>query len=89
MQSESWKTICDSFLIFVDIFPQGNLKEEIKQLQEAEEQVKNRAAELTQKKETFKVRALTSLNMHTFSLADKNYKRSSLTCSLGVCYKLH
>ncbi|KAM8752207.1 tripartite motif-containing protein 14 [Acanthopagrus schlegelii] len=33
----------------------GNLKEEIKQLQEAEEQIKNRVTELTQKKETFKV----------------------------------
>ncbi|XP_031717981.1 E3 ubiquitin/ISG15 ligase TRIM25 [Anarrhichthys ocellatus] len=32
-----------------------NLKEEIKQLQEAEEEVKNRATELTQKKETFGV----------------------------------
>ncbi len=41
------------------IFLQGNLKEEIKQLQEAEEQVKNRLTELTQKKETFKVRELT------------------------------
>uniref|UniRef100_A0A3P8RNZ6 Si:dkey-29p10.4 n=1 Tax=Amphiprion percula TaxID=161767 RepID=A0A3P8RNZ6_AMPPE len=30
----------------------GNLKEEIKQLQEAEQQVKNRVTELTQKKET-------------------------------------
>lgn len=45
-------------MIFVHIFPQGNLKEEIKQLQEAEEQVKNRETELTQKKETFKVREL-------------------------------
>uniref|UniRef100_A0A3Q1CMQ8 Uncharacterized protein n=1 Tax=Amphiprion ocellaris TaxID=80972 RepID=A0A3Q1CMQ8_AMPOC len=33
----------------------GNLKEEIKQLQEAEQQVKNRVTELTQKKETFRV----------------------------------
>lgn len=33
----------------------GNLKEEIKQLQEAEEQVKNRLSEFTQKKETFRV----------------------------------
>ncbi|KAM9352256.1 tripartite motif-containing protein 14 [Symphorus nematophorus] len=33
----------------------GNLKEEIKQLQEAEDQVKNRVTELTEKKETFKV----------------------------------
>ncbi|XP_040895085.1 E3 ubiquitin/ISG15 ligase TRIM25 [Toxotes jaculatrix] len=33
----------------------GNLKEEIKQLQEAEQQVKNRLTELGQKKETFRV----------------------------------
>ncbi|GAA6224037.1 E3 ubiquitin/ISG15 ligase TRIM25-like [Lates japonicus] len=33
----------------------GNLKEEIKQLQDAEQQVKNRLAELTHKKETSKV----------------------------------
>ncbi|XP_070763945.1 tripartite motif-containing protein 14 [Enoplosus armatus] len=33
----------------------GSLKEEIKQLQETEEQVKNRVTELTQKKETFRV----------------------------------
>lgn len=33
----------------------GNLKEEIKQLQEAEEQVKNKLSEFTQKKDTFKV----------------------------------
>uniref|UniRef100_A0A3P9BB17 Si:dkey-29p10.4 n=1 Tax=Maylandia zebra TaxID=106582 RepID=A0A3P9BB17_9CICH len=33
----------------------GNLKEEIKQLQEAEQQVKDRVTELAQKKETFKV----------------------------------
>ncbi|XP_073328008.1 tripartite motif-containing protein 14 [Pagrus major] len=33
----------------------GNLKEEIKQLQETEEQMKNRVTDLTQKKETFKV----------------------------------
>uniref|UniRef100_A0A3Q3M8V5 Si:dkey-29p10.4 n=1 Tax=Labrus bergylta TaxID=56723 RepID=A0A3Q3M8V5_9LABR len=33
----------------------GNLKEEIKQLQESEEEVKNKVSELTQKKETFKV----------------------------------
>lgn len=43
---------------FLNFFPQGNLKEEIKQLQEAEEQMKNRVTELTQKKETFKVREL-------------------------------
>lgn len=40
----------------VHIFPKGNLKEEIKQLQDAEQQVKNRLAELTHKKETSKVR---------------------------------
>ncbi|XP_027128881.1 E3 ubiquitin/ISG15 ligase TRIM25 [Larimichthys crocea] len=33
----------------------GNLKEEIKQLQEAEQQVKNRLTEFTQKKEAFRV----------------------------------
>ncbi|KAM4733804.1 tripartite motif-containing protein 14 [Anableps anableps] len=33
----------------------ANLKEEIKQLQEAEQQVKNRLTELTEKKETFRV----------------------------------
>ncbi|XP_042352791.1 E3 ubiquitin/ISG15 ligase TRIM25 [Plectropomus leopardus] len=33
----------------------GNLKEEIRQLQEAEHQMKNRVTELTQKKETFRV----------------------------------
>uniref|UniRef100_UPI0037E708B9 tripartite motif-containing protein 14 n=1 Tax=Semicossyphus pulcher TaxID=241346 RepID=UPI0037E708B9 len=33
----------------------GNLKEEIKQLQEAEEEVKNKVSDLTQKKETFRV----------------------------------
>lgn len=33
----------------------GNLKEEIRQLQEAEEQVKDKVTELTQKKETFRV----------------------------------
>lgn len=33
----------------------GNLKEDIRQLQEAEEQVKNKVTELTQKKETFTV----------------------------------
>ncbi|XP_041652420.1 tripartite motif-containing protein 14 [Cheilinus undulatus] len=33
----------------------GNLKEKIKQLQEAEEQVKKKVSELTQKKETFRV----------------------------------
>lgn len=63
----------------MDIFPQGNLKEEIKQLQEAEQQVKDRVTELAQKKETFKVSWLSLLlNMHTFCLAAKNYKRFSL-----------
>uniref|UniRef100_A0A3Q3NEZ3 Si:dkey-29p10.4 n=1 Tax=Mastacembelus armatus TaxID=205130 RepID=A0A3Q3NEZ3_9TELE len=33
----------------------GNLKEEIRQLQDAEQQVKNRVTELTHKKETFRV----------------------------------
>lgn len=49
----------------MDIFPQGNLKEEIKQLQEAEQQVKDRVTELAQKKETFKVSWLSMLlNIH-------------------------
>lgn len=43
---------------------QGNLKEEIKQLQHAEHQVKNRVAELTQRKETSSVRTLTSHFFH-------------------------
>lgn len=46
---------------FVCIFLQGNLKEEIKQLQRAEEEMKNKVSELTQKKETSKVRELTPL----------------------------
>lgn len=36
---------------------QGNLKEEIKQLQAVEQQVKNRVTEFTQKKEDFSVRS--------------------------------
>lgn len=43
-------------LLIVYFFPQGNLKEEIKQLQVAEQQVKNRLTELTQQKETSRVR---------------------------------
>lgn len=45
------------FLFFLSL-QQGNLKDEIKHLQEAEQEVKNNAADLTQKKETFSVRYL-------------------------------
>lgn len=39
------------------MFPQGNLIEDIKQLQERERQVNNRVTELTQMKETSRVSA--------------------------------
>lgn len=44
------------FIMISFFFFQANLKEEIKQLQDAEQQVKSRVNELTQKKETCRVR---------------------------------
>lgn len=63
----------------------GNLKEEIKQLQEAEEQVKNRVTELTQKKETFKgvlsdARAGVKQQYGTIREALEQEEQSALQC---------
>lgn len=78
--------------ISVHIFLKGNLKEEIKQLQDTEQQVKNRVTELTEKKETFTVREFTLLYSSTAllnrsvivyiscsGLKDNNYSYCDLT----------
>ncbi|XP_034541622.1 E3 ubiquitin/ISG15 ligase TRIM25 [Notolabrus celidotus] len=63
----------------------GNLKEEIKQLQKAEEEVKNKVSELTQKKETFKVvlseaRAGVQQQYGTIREALEQEEQSALNC---------